>query len=393
MRFLSAPLLLSLAVPAAASSPDPTRLAVPPAELAKARELVQLLGSETFEEREDAYERLAKMGRLAKPVLAAALRTDPDAEVRARCRALLPRAAAEDLKARLDTFLADADGQFDHDLPGWSQFRAVAGQTAGARELFVELLGDPTNRALVLAVGGPAGELGALVAARKVELYNWRLSRPGGARRQATAADVTALLFAESFAASRQALRTVTVSTLFTTPGFTSAVLEPDARGAAVKAVVSKWLDTRDDPVQMYQALSTVANLGFGDEIGRVAARLLGADGALGIHRGTAALTLAQLKAKEHAAALERQLGDETPVPARPTAHTLQVRDAALVALLLLSGQDPEEYGFSDLARNSSSLRFSYTRYGITDLGRAAAHTKWKAWRAENPDWASPAKK
>src|SRR5437660_6360350 len=110
-----------------AASPDPKQLVVPPAELVKARELVRLLGSEDYAEREDAQKALAKMGRLARPVLAEAAYTDPSAEIRSRAARLLPRAEAEELKARLDTFLADDDLQYDHELPGWAEFRVAAG--------------------------------------------------------------------------------------------------------------------------------------------------------------------------------------------------------------------------------------------------------------------------
>ncbi len=43
----------------------------------------------------------------------------------ARCNALLPKANAEEFQARLDTFLADTEGKYEHSLPGWRQFRAV----------------------------------------------------------------------------------------------------------------------------------------------------------------------------------------------------------------------------------------------------------------------------
>ena len=125
MRTLALPLLFALAVPAAGSSPDPKRLAVPPEDMLKAQELVRQLGSDDFPVRESAHDRLAKMGRLAKPALGTALASNPDPEVRSRCRELMPRAAAADLKARLATFLADTDGKFEHDLSRWNEFQAV----------------------------------------------------------------------------------------------------------------------------------------------------------------------------------------------------------------------------------------------------------------------------
>src|SRR5262249_30552696 len=155
---------------AAAVSPDPRSLAVPPDQQARAQALVHKLASDAFWEREEAQEELAKMGRLAKPALVEGVTADPDPEVRFRCRQLLPKAAAEDLKVRVETFLADTDGKFEHDVPGWSQFRKVApANNPAARELFAEMLADESNRTMLTSVGGPPGELGQLVAARKAE--------------------------------------------------------------------------------------------------------------------------------------------------------------------------------------------------------------------------------
>ena len=67
------------------------------------------------------------MGRFARPALSDAIATDSNPEIRFRCQRLLPKANALDLRARMDTFLADTEGQFQHDLPGWNQFRTAVG--------------------------------------------------------------------------------------------------------------------------------------------------------------------------------------------------------------------------------------------------------------------------
>ena len=401
MRTLALPLLLALAVPAAGSSPDPKRLAVPPEDLLKAQELVRQLGSDDFPTREAAHDRLAKMGRLAKPALIGALGSNPDPEVRSRCRELLPKAAADDLKARLAAFLADTDGKFDHDLPGWNEFRKVAGTSADVRGLFNDMMTDPTNRTLLLAVGGPASELGGLVAARKTEMYTWRfpqggiLPQPGGApvaRRDPTPADITALLFAEAHAEPNKVPRTIAVSTLFITPGFSAAVQDGSDKGRAIKAVIVKWLDTRDDPVQMYQAMTAAGNLGIKETSG-LAAKLLNTGGSP-IYRLNAAYALAKNDAKQYAPALEKALGDTAALTSTRIVNgerfttDYQVRDAALAALLMLSGQNPEDYGFVEQFRgNATAVRYTYSARNLPEEARAAAFKKWKAWRAKNPDW------
>ena len=117
-RFVAALLLAVFASFAGGVSPDPKDLAIPPQELSKARELIKRLGSEIYREREEAHAELAKMGRLARPALVEAAASDADPEVRYRCSRLLPKAGADDLKARLDTFLADTESKYEHDLAG-----------------------------------------------------------------------------------------------------------------------------------------------------------------------------------------------------------------------------------------------------------------------------------
>src|SRR5262249_7311030 len=149
-----------------AASPDPDDL-VPTAEVqVKARALVRKLGSEDFEEREEAQKKLINFGRFARAALLEGANTSPDPEVRTRCAQLLPSANALDTQAKLEPFLADTEGRYEHDLPGWKTFRGVVcnewafcGHTLwsdrvlekAARQVFVEMLSTHANRRLLLA--------------------------------------------------------------------------------------------------------------------------------------------------------------------------------------------------------------------------------------------------
>src|SRR5689334_18887128 len=113
--------LIWLAGPAAAApdvSPDPQSPSVPEDVLSKGGQLVQPLGSEQVAEREEAEQALAKLGRAARTALRDGANTRPNAEVRNRCQALLPKATSLEMKARIEVCLADAERKFDHDLPG-----------------------------------------------------------------------------------------------------------------------------------------------------------------------------------------------------------------------------------------------------------------------------------
>ena len=397
--------LFALAGPAPAASPDPKALAVPPAEASRARQLVERLGGDTFADREAAHDDLAKMGRLAYQALVDGVTAHPSAEVRFRCQELLPRASAAELKAKIETFLADAENKFEHDLPGWNQFRKITGNSAAARSVFTELLADPDNRAIVLACGGPPDALASLVVARKQELYQSRFNRapvgvgvgvgvPTVARRDATAADIATIMFAETFTPNTAVARNIAATAVTNSPALMSAVSDGGEKAAAYKAVVARWVETRDDAVTMYQAMNLASNLGLNDPAVRVAAKLAAANGATPLYRTYGVLMIARLDAKQHLGVVEALFKDEVPVVNFVAAvggrqrEMPQVRDVALACALILTGQEPTDYGFTSQFGGAS--RFSYSNWSIEADKRDAAFAKWKAWRADHPDAGKP---
>ena len=375
------------------SSPDPRDLTVPASDVAQAKSLVAKLGSHNFVEREGAQESLAQMGRRALPALLDGLTTHPSPEVRFRCQTLLPRASAADLQARLDTFLADVDGKFDHDLPGWNQFHKIAGKTAASRAVFVGLIKEPENRELLLALDGPGQELGELVAGRKQELYARRYQRQAGVKpRLPTVAEVMALVFAESQIDTPNAPRSISISVLMTSPDVREAVLDTSDSGKIHKAILVHWLNTRDDASSIYQAMSIASNLNLKEAAG-VAARLVNLKGATAYYRAQAALILVKLESREHLPTLEKLLGEDQVMITLRVANAgepiqIQLRDAALASCLLLTGQDPEDYGFVSRYKSSgTAMRYNYSNWYVVPDRRQAAFDKWKAWRAKNRDF------
>lgn len=421
------PALLSIPTPAVAAapttSPDPKTLLVPESELARARDLVQQLGSEEFAAREEAEESLARMGRLARVALLEGANTDQSPEVRTRCQGLLPKATSLEMKARLAVFLADTEGKYDHDLPGWNQFRALVrnewtllghtvwfnrSRNAVARAVFAELISAQANRHMMLAVGSGQSNLASLASARRQELYSQKYPRTfvvGGqistttARREPTLADIATLLFAESQSGSKFVPpRSAPMSILMNSSGFTNAAQASDERGEVYRAVASAWLDTRTDPLDMQYAMSVATSLNMPDQACRLAVRLFQAKGATVYYRGNAASTLARIGNREHVPLLEKAFTDNTvlttirkPVAGKPSneweTFDVQIRDVALAVSLILTQQKPDDYGFVDQykANGVNGVSYSYTRFYLPDAKRDEALAKWKEWRAKNP--------
>jgi hypothetical protein len=417
---LTLPLSFVLAAPALAAapsaSPDPKTLAIPAQELSKARELVQQLGSEQFNEREAAEEELVKMGRAARVALIEGVNTDPSQEVRTRCQTLLPKANALEMKARLEVFLADTEGKYEHDLPGWREFRAtVRGEwrlmgysladtslDKAARTVYVEILSSPINRQIAMAVGGPPSELTGLVSGRRQELYNQKYGRVvvvGGVvtsspalRREPTVDDIVTLLFAESYAKTRPAGRNVAISVLLNSSGFIGAAQASDDKGKVYRAIAIAWLDSRQDPFDMQYAMTIASNLGLTEQAVQLAVRLFETKGAQVYTRGNAASTLARLGNKSHIPLLEKAFKDDgilgiarvttpgVPVNEWPT-YEIQVRDVALAVSIILAGEKLEDYGFADMFKangNAVGTAYSHTRYYLEEGKRQAAFDKWK---------------
>jgi hypothetical protein len=426
--FLAFLLLVEFACPVFAAPPDPKTLAVPPVELSKSRELVQKLGSEEFDEREEAERALAKMGRLARVALLEGVNADPNPEVRTRCEALIPRANSLEMKARLEVFLADTESKYEHDLPGWNQFRATVcndwnlfGYTIScdqplaksARSVFVELISTPANKSVVMAAGASRAELTSIGIGRRQELYNQRLMRPnrGGfvtepaVRHDPTAEDVASLLFVESLATQSTARvpRMVSISALLNSSGFYSQVREADDKGKVYKAIATAWLESRINPMDLYQGMTIAPSLGLSDQSIKIAVRLLTAPGAPVAYRGNAASTLVRNAGKEHIPLLEKAFQDTSVLTvARPTIRInvdndsandeIQVRDVALAISIQLAGEKLEDFGFIDQlkANNPGTVIggnggvYSYTRFYIPAEKRDAALEKWKEWWAKN---------
>lgn len=420
-------LTLGITGTATAANPDPKSLTISPTELSKARALVQQLGSDQFADREKAEEALTQMGRLARPALLDGANTDPSPEIRSRCCALLPKAIALDIKARIEVFLADTEGKYEHDLPGWNQFRTAVRDEwtllghpvwsdhsldKPARAVFADMISTTENRSVVMAANSPQADLGQIVAARRQELYNQKIQRSvvingvvtttPTVRRDPTTADLAALLFVESLVPSRFVPRTSPMSTLLSNSAFTNTVREASDTGKVYRAIAKDWLESRQDPVEMYQAMTIARSFNMPDQTVGLAVRLLTSPGTTASYRGLAATQLAQLGTKDHIPLLEKMLGESAVMTtvARTVVKDgrneterfeVQVRDVGLAVALLLSKQKLEDYGFVDMFKTNTAPgaappSYSYTRQYIPEGKRDEAFKKWKDWRAKHPD-------
>jgi hypothetical protein len=393
-----------LAAPAFGASPDPKNLVVPPEELSKARELVRKLGSELYREREEAQADLSKMGRLAKQAVAEGAASDTDPEIRLRCSRLLAKASADDLKARIETFLADTEGKFEHDLPGLKNFRKHLGATTKARDLYVEILKSPYNMDMFAAMDKGETEGGRAISDRRSAMWNDMQHRPfvpGGkpfVPKQPNLPDIAALLLAESLINSDHIPKTavwnwVNGTQFIQQQASMSALSNAGAAHAdAYKEIVRKWLVTRTDPTELtnlsYQLGNTTLKQ-FPESLALLRKIIL-TDGVQGYAKGQALNALMQQRGKEETAFLKTLMNNDTMIQqvwfGKPNGqaemHNCQMRDVALAFLISQSGGNIKDYGFETpqgVIVNPNQLGFG--QYAFTsDEKRHAGFMKY-GWK------------
>jgi len=364
---LAAGLASALSARPAGTSPDPKDLAIPANEIARARELIKRLGSEVYKEREEAQAELAKMGRLARSVLAEAATSDSDPEVRYRCARLLPKAGADDLRARLETFLADTTNKYEHDLPGLKQYRKHVGSDEKARALFVEMVKSPYNVELLQAIDKNTTEAGRAISDRRTQLYGQTQARFIGGRQpvqpqQIALADIAMLLFAETVTPAKDIPRTglwsyVTGVTFLQQPASMNVLNgnNDQAHADVFKRIVSGWLDSRDEVNDLnqlsYIAGQTLRNFPQAIPLLR---KIVTHEGTYGYAKGQALMHLTQIKGKEELPFLKKFLSNDTQVQIvwfgqngnQPVQHQCLLKDVALAYIVTLNGHNMLDFGF-----------------------------------------------
>ncbi|MBA2226892.1 hypothetical protein [Thermogemmata fonticola] len=396
-----------------AASPDPKDLAVPPEVLSKARLLIQQLGSDSYREREQAQAELAKMGRLARPALLEAMDQHPNPEVRFRASLLLPRASAEDLKARLEAFLADTEARYEHALPGLSRFRKLVGTDVKARNLFAEFVKSPSNLELLTTLEQGDAAAGRAVADRRYLLFAQMQGQrilPNGQiihePRQVSFADIACLLFVEALVPSKYIPSTpvfghVGGSMFLQQPASHAVLNNPSAaHHEAYRRLVGAWLASRDDPnewnnlVHMLGPGGVLQNFPQAQVLLR---RIANSDTVPGWSKAQALIHLVRRNGRAEIPTLLALFQDDTTITQvwfgnpglpnqPPIQHELRLRDFALACMLYLTNQRLADYGFRfPPGQALPANQLSYGNYAFdSEQARQAAFVKFGFWLLKN---------
>ncbi len=353
-------------------------------ELKKARQLVQQLGSDGYQEREQATAGLQKMGVRALAAIEQGLQ-DQDLEIRHRCEELHPEILAVDLRNRIAGFLADKDGKEKHNVPHWERYRKEIGSDNAARQLFTEMLkGEPLT--LLLDCGKDSAHETSILEhfslQMQTRMYQPNL-RPGLA--PLSRADLAAVLFIGGQAKNVSQQSGFAVTNMLYQP-LTRTALADAATGPAFRKLLVRWMTNQSNELVIMQTCNVVQNLNL-KEGKDFLLSVIKQKKVRGTYLAQVVLNLVRTGGKEHSGLLEELLTDQTAlgqVQINRVRGTTEMRDVALAMLIHLNGQSHKDYGFSFLAQNPNLIWSVHYLGFSTPEEREKAHKKWQEWASKN---------
>lgn len=351
--------------------------------------LVQTLGHRDYKLREQAGRQLLEIGAPAAEAIKAG-QASPDSEISDRCKKLYPQIWTLALEKRLVKFIKATGAKDSDDLPFAKTWLEIAGDATAGRELYANMVRAHADR-LRDAEARP-DRVPAILAEFAKGVYTKNLAtgavpRPGSAIGEP---DVALFLFLGAVGDVRRTVTpgmSSTHATQFLNSEWLAKALGGDAPNKPARALFAKWLEKERYSIVMRRGMDLAA-VHKVTECVPIILKIAADTNTTALVRATALLGFSRLGTKDNLKDLEPFLKDTGMVTTVGVAGglrtTIQTRDVALGAALLMTGQSPKEFGFEREAPTATTMT-SYTYYGFSDDDkRDAAHAKWKEWAAAN---------
>lgn len=398
MRYATLFAVAWLSSVAVASEPgDPSGLAVPREKSVQAAKLVKQLDDDAVAVRDGASDGLAKMGRFALPAIRQALVGKPSVEVKNRIRRLMMSVAGQDFEVRYPVFLADKMRKYAHDFLGWTELKALAGDTESSRALLADILTDKQSRTLLLVVAAAAEEALKTLNARREEYGPKLVKGKGWVQGTPALHDVAALFLVETAIPDLlPRFHSVTAfygiqETLGTAEG-KSAATGKGKYGTVFQAICRRWVESSRNYAEYLLGDQLCIQVNLGKELRTgIRLRIVDDPNISAAVKQNALLTLAETGGRKHLNLFRQFLKDDTLIlPGMPD-DKIQLRDMALCAAVLVTGQIPKDYGFTVVIGEVPQHLFMAHNYRFTegkgksmDDLRKVAFAKWAEWEKEH---------
>jgi hypothetical protein len=359
----------------------------PSAEQAKIVELIQQLGSESFQVREQAQSQLLATGLAAQAELSKALKS-ADLEIRFRVRRIYVQLLQTDFQRRLTLFIKDVDGKLKHDLPAWKMYREKVGSSLEHRELFTSIV--RVEAPFLIAIETKT-DIYSTLSARLKDLQPYG-STPNNGPKVARRESIAAILLAATQLDSTQLNRII--SPMYNLLNFqeTKNRILGDDNSGIIKGMIATYIEQNIETANSQLPLTLVLEYGFEDVGLRMGRKLIADSKMSSLVREYAAICLVRFGTVAEIPKLLSMLTEKSVIHSWSTSQAkgkiikTQVRDAILALLLHQTKQDATDYGFRFVQPNPITVFRVYSAGFIEDAEREAAHAQWKKWWDKNKE-------
>jgi hypothetical protein len=350
----------------------------------RALELVRQFESRSFRVRESASRELLSLGSSALQALEQGSH-HPEAEVRERCRELLPRVRQQDLNLRLDAFLQEPTGKSQAKVPGWDIFCQRTGDTPDTRQFYAQMLRRVPNAALL--IGKDSQKLANYCSSRQSEITTERERanedpQPRGSGRKETlsfdAIEIAFWVFVCSLEDVRVELRKepdqLNSIYLINDIVFQRALANRNQRPLYHKVLLG-WMESLKDDADSSELSSAFYFARENDlrEALNFAAEYLRKHQNLTDTAAEAMTVIGKFGSLKNVEQLEKFLMKQeecSTINLRQTVYHVQYRDIALAMILRLNKVNLRQAGFEALGNNLELQFFPYYLGFVNDESR-----------------------
>lgn len=340
---------------------------------AEAMRWIEALGAAEFDQREEAVRRLTAMGEAALPALEASSR-HPNLEVRLRLIEVLSEIRRNDLRQRVERLLAGGTDGKELKLPCWDHWSETVGDSPATRSLYAEMVNVEWE--LLSAATNPDSQTWAPRLTSVFESLNL-----GGTEMRLPT--YTTYLF---LACRLESLDGSTVS------GLSNFARQDQIRSAIAQGKNSETLKLLLDQFVLKMDRRSYATVAFqlAIEHGLPSGRTLAIEM---LDRSAeyqesflryALMTLARVGTEEDLPTIERSFEDRRTLRVflDNQQRDAELRDFALTAALLITGQSLDDYGVERLPAVPRDQWSIGINVGFRDAERReAAFAKWNEYR------------
>jgi hypothetical protein len=311
----------------------------------------------------------------------------PDLEIRLRVRRLLRQVVDDEFEGRLAAFIADVNGTQEHDLPAWKRYRESIGNTRMARALFVNMIREEMP---LLQAFESGMKLEQLFSKRLKSLQPYSSVNTYGPRVASSQSLATMLFLVGEPELTVDQITHQQIFSLLQYTG-TQNMVKGSPYREILFGMLDDWVRTLDKQIpNAYYPLMIALNYDMKEAGFDIAKKHLGNTTTSSSAQQYGIMAIARFGTARDIDLLIPQLQNSAvchtwsnPQIKKGVIKT-QVRDVALVMMLEMTKQNHQQYGFTLLQRNPTTVFHGYTCGFVDESQRDKALQMWNTWYSKH---------